>query len=70
MATHLKYVDGQEGLDVLAEMLEKAEAGELDCVALRIFRSDGTVEDIAFGGTEEEQAAALAALKDGQAGLH
>jgi len=59
----------KEGLKALLEELQrKNEAGELECTALRVFRKDGTYEDIVLGGTDEERAAALADLRN--ADLH
>ncbi|KWT82050.1 MULTISPECIES: hypothetical protein [unclassified Variovorax] len=48
----------------LEKLLVAAKAGELDDVVMahRVFKSDGTFEDIVFGGTEEQREPALAKL--------
>lgn len=56
-------VDGDDMVRVLNELQERFLRGDLKCVALRVFKKDGTWEDIALGGTEEEQAAALENLR-------
>jgi hypothetical protein len=48
---------------MLTKLQERFERGEIQCAALRLFRPDGTWEDIVLGGTPEEQAAALADLQ-------
>jgi hypothetical protein len=56
---------GQDALvEHLEQMLAAAKAGELDdlVIAHRIFNSDGTYEDVAFGGTDEQRRALLAKL--------
>lgn len=50
-------------IEKLRELTAKAEAGNLECTALRLSLKDGTFEDVAFGGTDEEQQAALAELR-------
>ncbi|CAN7380767.1 hypothetical protein [Variovorax sp. LjRoot178] len=47
------------------KLLAAAKAGELDDVVMahRLFKSDGSFEDIAFGGTEEQRAALLEKLR-------
>lgn len=59
--------DAVMGKDATLQMLEKlkaqAESGELICVALRLFKPDGTYEDVAIGGTEQERAEALAKMR-------
>jgi hypothetical protein len=47
----------------LEELRAKLESGEVACAALRIFRADGTWQDVALGGDEHDQAEALANLK-------
>ena len=58
---------GQEALvEHLEQLLAAAKAGELNDLAMahRIFHSDGTFEDVAFGGTEEQRRALLAKLNE------
>lgn len=43
----------------LEELRAKAKRGELSCLAIRLFRPDGSFEDVVLGGTEEERAKAL-----------
>lgn len=47
----------------LQELMEKFQTGEITCAAVRLFRPDGTWDDIALGGDEQEQAEALANLR-------
>lgn len=54
----------------LQDLLERFERGEIKCAALRLFKPDGTWEDIAVGGDEEEQAAALADLRSMHRSAH
>lgn len=49
--------------DALEEIAEKLASGEIHCIALRVFKSDGTWEDIALGGDDEDKARALAQLR-------
>ena len=60
-----RYTDRAEALDYLERVLDAAEAsdGEVECVALRLFDTDGDFEDLVFGGNEKEQHAALMALR-------
>ena len=48
----------------LEELIARVERGEQFCAGLRLFKPDGTWEDIAIGGTEEEQAEVLANLRE------
>ncbi|MEJ1170646.1 hypothetical protein [Variovorax sp. CCNWLW235] len=48
---------------MLRELLHEAEFGSLNCMALRIFRSDGVAEDFVVGGTAQEQAGVSADLQ-------
>jgi cupin superfamily acireductone dioxygenase involved in methionine salvage len=48
---------------VLNDLQNRFKSGEQICVALRVFTVDGTWEDIVLGGTDEEQAQALANLR-------
>lgn len=54
---------GSELTAYLEKMLERAKAGELQCFAARVFNKDGTWEDVAAGGTEEQRAALLAKVQ-------
>ncbi len=47
----------------VAQLLKQAEAGDFDRLAMRLFRVDGTWEDIAVGGSPEWQEAARAKLQ-------
>lgn len=47
----------------LLELIDRCERGELSCLAPRLFRPDGTWEDIAIGGTAKERAQALVDLR-------
>jgi hypothetical protein len=54
-----------ETLALLKDLMAKAERGELTCVALRVFKKDGTWEDFVIGGdSEEERAQALKELQE------
>jgi len=62
------HVGPNELIEKLRELTARAEAGERECTALRLILKDGTFQDVAFGGTEEEQQAALRELR--KADLH
>lgn len=62
------HLGPMETVEKLRELIRQAEAGELKCTALRLLQKDGTFQDVVFGGTEEEQQAALADLR--KADLH
>lgn len=49
----------------LEELKARVEKGEISCIALRLYRTDGSWEDVAIGGTDEEKAEALASLRRG-----
>lgn len=51
----------------LAELIALIEAGQPVCAALRVFRDDGTVQEIVIADSDEEQAAMLARLRAGDA---
>lgn len=60
----MQYLEAEEMIEKLRELLRQAEAGELQGpVAIRVFHKDGTHEDVAFGGTVEQQERAIAALQ-------
>jgi len=52
-----------DSMRALRELQDRFERGEVTCAALRLFKPDGTWEDIAIGGDEDEQAEALADLR-------
>lgn len=52
-----------ESVRALRELQERFERGEVKCAALRLFKPDGTWEDVVIGGDEDEQAEALADLQ-------
>jgi hypothetical protein len=52
-----------ETLKVLRELQERFERGEIHCAAVRLFKADGTWEDVVVGGNEDERAEALANLQ-------
>ncbi|MBC7603980.1 MAG: hypothetical protein H7255_15140 [Ramlibacter sp.] len=52
-----------ETVAALQELMEKFQSGEITCAAIRLFRPDGTWDDIALGGDEQEQAEALTNLR-------
>lgn len=66
--TKLEYLEGDELGKALRDMIERAERGTLGCVAFRLYKADGSWEDVALGGTEEEQEQALRDLRAGARG--
>ena len=56
-------VGAEDSLKALEELRGQVERGECTCFAVRLFKPDGSWEDVAAGGTEEEQEAALADLR-------
>jgi hypothetical protein len=52
-----------ESVRALRELQDRFERGEVRCAALRLFKPDGTWEDVVIGGDEDEQAEALADLQ-------
>lgn len=50
----------------LAELIALIEAGQPVCAALRVFREDGSVQEIVIADSDEEQAAMLAQLRAGE----
>lgn len=59
-----------EMLEALDDLMAKAQRGEVASFAARLFKPDGTWEDIAVGGTAEERAEALASLREFYKGAH
>jgi len=57
------HMGAEEVISRLEELIRLAEAGQVQCYAARLFLRDGTWKDVVIGGTEQEQAEALAALK-------
>lgn len=56
------FSSDEEAVEALKELMARAESGEA-CGAFRFFMRDGTHQDVAIGGTAEEQALALAELQ-------
>lgn len=67
---HYDAVTGQDMERALNDLRDRYLRGELRCVALRVFNVDGTWEDVALGGTAEEQAEALENLRQMQQRAH
>lgn len=60
----VKYFDKDAAGEVLRDLLDKAQRGELFTASLRVYRADGTYEDIVLGAeSEEERLALLADIK-------
>lgn len=53
----------EDTLAALTELQAKFASGEIQCAALRLFRPDGTWEDIVLGGDERQRAEALQDLQ-------
>lgn len=49
---------------MLRDLLHEAQFGSLNCMVLRVFRSDGGWEDLVLGGTQEERVKAQALWRD------
>lgn len=47
---------------VLRKLIEDYESGDLTAVSLRVYKADGTWEDLSFGDDAEDRATTLAAL--------
>ena len=67
---HYDAVAGDDMVRVLTDLKNRYLSRELRCVALRVFKTDGTWEDVALGGTPDEQAAALENLRQQQRRSH
>lgn len=59
----IQYEEGDKQLALLKEIIERLERGENLIGAIRLFRKDGTVQDVAFGPTEADKSAALVGLR-------
>ena len=46
----------------IRDLIEKLESGEVTSCSIRVYKADGTWEDVTFGETEAERVEALAAL--------
>lgn len=55
------YFDKKPAIDLLNELTEAARRGELIKAAFRVYRTDGTCEDIVVGAESEEERQALLA---------
>ena len=49
------YFDKKPIIDMLKELTEAAHRGELKKAAFRVYRTDGTFEDIVVGAESEEE---------------
>lgn len=58
-------IQPSEVTKALEELRTRVERGEISCIALRVYRADGSWEDVVIGGTEQEQGEALASLRRG-----
>jgi hypothetical protein len=68
---HLTVVVGPEDtVRALEELQSEFARGEIRCAAFRLYKADGTWEDIALGGTDEEQRAALDSLREAHRNAH
>lgn len=68
---HFDAVTGdQDMIKALTELEQRFLRGEIRCAALRVFKLDGTWEDVVVGGTPEEQEAALANLQQAHQRAH
>ena len=57
-----QYVEGEDAQRAaLQNMIDRLQRGGIG--AVRVFRKDGTVQDIAFGPTEADETAALEGLQ-------
>lgn len=55
------YFDKKPIIDMLKELTEAARCGELKKAAFRVYRTDGTFEDIVVGAESEEERQGLLA---------
>ena len=63
-------VGKEDTVAAIKMLMAKFESGEIACAALRVFKNDGTWDDLAIGGTDEEKAEVLAAMKAAYAQAH
>ena len=54
-----QYVEGGSQLAELQNIIDRLQRGEDVIGAIRIFRKDGTVQDVAFGPSEADKTAAM-----------
>ena len=60
----LNYVDEDEAKKVLEELTARAQQGDIETLAVRLYLKDGTYQDIVTGyKNEEERLAMLADLQ-------
>ena len=50
-------------VNAIKDMQARLESGEVNCAVMRVQYKDGTYEDLAFGGTQEERDKLLAKLR-------
>lgn len=55
------YLEKKPMIDMLNELTEAARRGELIKAAFRVYRTDGTFEDVVIGAESEEERKALLA---------
>lgn len=56
-------VTGPEDMGrVLRELIERFESGEMTAVSLRVYKADGTWEDLSLGEDAEDRATTLTEL--------
>jgi hypothetical protein len=51
----VKLVEQENLVQELHRLADLAERGELGCIGLRVFKSDGTWEDIVLGAENDDQ---------------
>jgi hypothetical protein len=56
-------VGAEATVAALQELMDKFQRGEIACAAVRLYKADGSWEDVAIGGTNAQQATALADLR-------
>lgn len=49
----------EETIAAFESLSARLQSGEIACAALRLFHSDGTWEDVAIGGIDDERAQAI-----------
>lgn len=63
-------MDVEELRQMLEDLIEQFEHGDVKSAALRLFLTDGTQEDIVIGDTEVERAQILSSLRRRLGELH